>query len=273
MRVLVFGAEGMLGRELMRDAAFFGASYRPVTWDKRIMPGADISKQDELRRAFDIIAPDVVINCAGIVKSECESYSENRVFEVNGGAPHLIADEAESRGCRFIHISSDCVFDGSRGMRTEDDFPDAKDVYGRSKAMGEVDDKRTAVTLRTSFVGPDPRHRRGLLEWLLASADAPGYARVMWSGLSVIEVARAISLVLERPALCGLFNVAGAPISKFDLLHVLARAFELDVEIQREERTFSDRTLDGSRFRAATGFVAPEWRTMAEALGKAKWVR
>lgn len=273
MKILVLGAEGMIGSALMRhlpDA--LGATKRTKTLEvnSRLMFGVDISHSGDLARAFEWARPEVVINCAGIVKSECENLSKLTVRDVNGVAPHLIAAMAELRGCRVVQISTDCVFDGQRGDRVETDLPDAKDPYGQSKALGELGQGRHCVTLRTSFIGRDHVRKRGLLEWLLAQKDeALGYEQMFWSGLSTPELARAISLVLSSSDTCGLYHVSGPKISKADLLQVLIEAFGLPLQLRRVEGLRLDRSLDGGKFNSVLGYVPPSWQDMAKEL--ASW--
>ena len=263
MKTLVFGAEGMLGSVLMRNPEAYGTTRRDQSDSPSIIPGIDISLRSDLRRAIEWAQPKVVINCAGIVKSECDSHPTARVFRVNGEGPHLIADLASEFECRFIHLSTDCVFDGVRGLHTEADTPNATDIYGRSKIVGEVLDRNDCVTLRTSFIGRDQRHGRGLLEWLFKEDKPVGYERAIWSGFSTYELARIIGAAVANTSLRGLYNVAGPVISKADLLQILIDAYGLKCRVRREREPYIDRSLDGRKFNDATGYEAPSWSAMA----------
>lgn len=297
MSVLVLGAEGILGAAVMRaisDAVGstrrpFAEVYQGFKPGRHVLAGVDITRRYDLERALALAFYDapgdpsnVVINCAGIVKSECDKHPIAYVRAVNAEAPHAIAEWAKIIKCRVIHVSTDCVFDGSRGPRTEDDKPDATDLYGRSKAEGELATYDQCLTIRTSFIGPDPLHRRGLWEWLKASdpGSIVGYTRMMWSGLSDDELALVIAELAALPErraglfnittknLSGLYHVSGPTISKADLLDKLLDARGSDIRVQRADEPCIDRTLDGSRFRAATGYQSPTWRAMAEDLAK-----
>ena len=272
MRILVLGAEGMLGSALMRAFPAARGTVRDIFWfsdHHRTFPHVDITIYDDLREAFDWAQPEVMINCTGIVKSACTEHNVQIVDATNAHAPHAIARLAATQECRVIHISTDCVFSGAQGGRKEEDPTDATDLYGISKAAGELTGYAHCVTLRTSFIGRDRKNRRGLLEWLLAqSADTavPGYANAMWSGLSTIELARVIGKVIETPSLSGLYHVAGPVISKAKLLQVLALAFDLPRRIRLESEPRIDRTLNASKFEAATGYTPPTWHDIAEEL-------
>ncbi len=272
MRVLVFGSEGMLGAALAAHLGSVGIAVLGTTLSERgqvgVIPCVDIARPGDIERAFEEADADVAVNCAGIVKSECPSRDPDQVAAVNARAPHSMAEIARRRGARLVHISTDCVFSGRQGSYCEDDPTDAEDLYGQTKAAGEILDREDWLTVRTSFIGRDPRRRRGLLEWLLAQGDGavPGFTRALWSGPSAPELARAIALALATPALSGLYHVVGPPVSKADLLEVLVREMGLGCQVLREDGPPLDRTLDGSRFAAATGYASPGWAQMAREL-------
>lgn len=270
MKTLVLGAEGMLGSEVMRALPNAWGTTRQIrSAHHRIVPGIDISSEQKMRLVIDLVRPDVIVNCAGVVKSECGESSTTEAIRVNGGAPHMIAKLAEDSRCTLVHISTDCVFNGARGDRTESDVPDASDVYGRSKSIGELVSYQHCVTLRTSFIGRDQRRGRGLLEWLLrADSSVAGYINCLWSGVSSIELARVIKCVAENQKLSGLYHVAGPRISKSELLRTLIHSFGLSVTVDPELEPVIDRTLCGDKFCEATGYRAPSWFEMAEEMAR-----
>lgn len=267
MSVLILGAQGILGSALMRAVPDARGATRGPSTDPRIIPNIDITNCGDVETAFALTGPDVVVNCAGIVKSECDKQATGRVCAVNLEAPHMLAKIAAKSGCRVVHISTDCVFDGSRGARVETDPPDATDLYGQSKAAGELTTYDHCLTIRTSFIGHDPTYRRGLLEWLLAQeGEIAGYASMLWSGLSADELARVIAAYAIPSALSGLYHVSGPVISKAELLDELIRAMDLLIHVRHASDPRIDRTLDGSKFQQATGYSAPSWSWMAQEL-------
>lgn len=268
MNVLVLGADGMLGAALMsKFDTFLGTSRRRLIGTQRVLQDVDVTRLEDLRRAFDWAKPEAVINCVGVVKSECVNYPTSWVEDVNGNSPHVIAGLAAANGVRVIHVSTDCVFDGTHGNRTEEEITDARDLYGKSKAAGELLSYGHCVTLRTSFIGRDRTNRRGLLEWLLAqTGETIGYSNAFWSGLSACELARVIGCILSNKRLTGLYNVAGPLISKADLLQLLIEVYALPCRVRRVSDPSIDRSLDGSKFKRATGYVAPTWIDMAKEL-------
>jgi dTDP-4-dehydrorhamnose reductase len=161
----------------------------------------------------------------------------------------------------MITISSDCVFSGRKGGYREDDASDAEDLYGRTKALGEVVEPK-CLTLRTSMIGRELSGEQGLTEWLLSQAGrrVQGYRRAVFSGLTTLELSRVIVHIIERePLLSGLYHVSSAPIAKYDLLHLINERYALDISIEPDDQSACDRSLNGSRFRETTGYVVPPW--------------
>jgi dTDP-4-dehydrorhamnose reductase len=164
-------------------------------------------------------------------------------------------------GARLIHVSTDCVFTGQKGLYTEADLPDALDLYGRSKLMGEVD-AANAITLRTSIIGEElAGGANGLVGWFLAQkGTVKGYRRAVFSGFPTVRLARIMrDVVAPRPDLHGLFHVSADPINKFDLLCLVRDAYGRDTEIIPDEALVIDRSLDSQRFRTATCFQPTSW--------------
>jgi dTDP-4-dehydrorhamnose reductase len=227
----------------------------------------DVTQFASVERAFETERPDVVVNAIGIVKQLPEATIPSRSIEINSLLPHRLDDLCRQVGARLIHLSTDCVFSGHKGNYREIDLPDATDLYGRSKLLGEVVDSPVALTLRTSMVGRELGTRHGLVEWFLSQAGGKvqGYARVLFSGLTTTALSEVIGDLIEsRPNLTGLWHVSSDPISKYELLLSLNRAFGTRTQVDRDLNLQSDRSLDSSRFWSATGLVQPHWETMIE---------
>jgi dTDP-4-dehydrorhamnose reductase len=276
VRVLVLGASGMLGNAVFR---FFSRSpgyaptgtvrssaaldWLPETLRGQIESGIDIHDLDALMRLFDRSQPDVVINCVGLVKQLPGAEDALTAIPLNALLPHRLLALCKVAQARLIHISTDCVFDGARGMYRESDFADASDLYGRSKFLGELHDPR-AITLRTSIIGPELGTAHGLVSWFLAQrGQVKGFTRAIFSGLPTVELARVMrDLVIPAADLSGLYHVSSAPISKYELLCGVAREYAHAIEIVPDGELAIDRSLDSSRFRERTGYVAPAWQEM-----------
>jgi dTDP-4-dehydrorhamnose reductase len=272
MRILVLGANGMIGRTVLRVLAarpgwsLHGtlrcASARaalPPDLPARLHPGVDLRSEDSLADLFLQARPGVVINCAGLTKHQPDGQDPLPALLMNAVLPQRLARLCRVAGARLIQVSTDCVFSGRRGAYQEDDPPDATDVYGRSKALGEVSGPGM-LTLRTSTIGHEWQTRHGLLEWFLAQTVCAGYTRARFSGLPTVTFAQVLrDHVIPNAALEGLYHVAGGPIAKDALLRLIAAQYGHAARITPDDTVVVDRSLDGTRFRAATGYMAPSW--------------
>jgi len=273
MKVLVLGASGMLGNAVFRlfaesDGVEVIGTVRgerskrllPETLRSSVISGVDVESIDSLTRVLGEAQPDVVINCIGLVKQLAEADDPLVAIPINTLLPHRLARLCALSGARFVHISTDCVFAGVKGMYVEDDPADAQDLYGRSKFLGEVD-YPNAITLRTSIIGHELDGARSLVGWFLAqSGSVKGFNKAVFSGLPTVELARLIrDYVLPNPQLHGLYHVSAEAINKYDLLQLVADVYGKTIEIVPNESLVIDRSLDSTRFRSATGFQPKPW--------------
>ena len=218
------------------------------------------------------VRPDVIFNAIGIVKQVPNAKNSVATLQINSVLPHQLADIAAGVGSRFIHISTDCVFDGKRGMYTEDDEPNATDLYGKSKHLGEVTGEN-CLTLRTSIIGRELETGHGLVEWVLANhgMTVKGFVNAIFSGFPTVVLADIISnLIRNHPTLSGLYHVSSEPINKFDLLNLIKDSYKIDLGIERFEDFRIDRSLDSTRFRNLTGFQPAPWSEMVAAMAEDK---
>jgi dTDP-4-dehydrorhamnose reductase len=168
----------------------------------------------------------------------------------------------------MIHVSTDCVFSGERGRYSEQDVPDAADLYGRSKLLGEISGEGL-LTLRTSLIGRELRSSLGLLEWLISNrgGSVKGFSRAVFSGLTTIALASEIGVVIEEhPGLDGIWHLASEPIDKLELLTELERALELGIGIVPDDSVMVDRSLDSTRLCRETGRQPRRWDQMVDEL-------
>jgi dTDP-4-dehydrorhamnose reductase len=278
MKVLVIGASGMIGSTVLRVLSensqwqvrgtvrnAEARTFFPTQIGERIIDGIDVENPDALAKVLDVVRPDVVVNCAGLTKHKPDAEDPLVSIPVNTLMPHRLATFCKLVGARLIHVSTDCVFSGEKGGYLETDLADARDVYGKSKALGEVTYPH-AITLRTSTIGHEFRTRYGLLEWFLSQeCHCKGYSRAVFSGLPTVVFAQIVrDVVIPCPDLFGLYHVAAEPINKYDLLKLIATVYGKQIEIEPDCALVIDRSLNGAKFREATGYVAPEWEELIE---------
>ncbi len=274
MRVLILGATGMLGSAVWKvfeseakhevwgtmriaaDRRFFAGSD-----PARLVDGIDVTDPDAVAAVLSAVRPNLVVNAVGVIKQLAIASDPLIVLPINSMFPHRLSRLCHLLGARMIQLSSDCVYSGRGGNYLESDPSDAEDLYGKSKYIGEVRDQPHVITLRTSGIGRELDSKNGLLEWFLAqNGPVNGFAKAIYSGLPSLELARVIhEYVLPRPELSGLYHVSAKPISKFDLLELIANAYGKEIAIESDDSVRIDRSLNSKRFTDATGYVAAAW--------------
>jgi dTDP-4-dehydrorhamnose reductase len=274
-RLLILGGTGMLGhaavrvlseqfevvasvRDAQRADALDGT--RTVRFDAR---------SDDIASLIAEVRPDAVLNAIGLIKQLPQGQIPAAAIRMNALFPHEVAEACTAHGARLVHVSTDCVFSGSLPVParyTESDVPDAQDIYGRSKLLGEVTDG-SHITLRTSIIGREIGRATGLMEWFAAQAggEVDGYTQAWFSGFTTRELSRLIGgVLLRQPPLTGLWHVASEPIDKYTLLSRMRDALGIDCAIRPRDVPVINRALDASRFEAAAGYSPPDWDQMLE---------
>ena len=246
MKILILGSQGMLGHVVER---YFQEKGHITKGTSRAGSGEsysfDVMKNiPDIETFIDNFKPDVVVNCIGVLNKAAE---DNKALAVmaNSYLPHYVGELCRAKGVKFVHISTDCVFDGkAEGGYTEDSFRTAVDFYGRSKALGEINDDKN-ITLRTSIVGPDKNeHGTGLFQWFMnQEGETGGYDKVIWTGVTTIELAKAIEKAIEND-LTGLRHVVNnEKINKYNLLSLFKKHFNKNIDIQPKSDYVSNKGL------------------------------
>lgn len=231
---------------------------------ERIIEAVEVESGNSVRKAIEAARPDVVINAVGIIKQLPSSKDVVKTLEINSIFPNRLAELSREFGFRLICISTDCVFNGEKGNYREESVPDAYDLYGKSKNLGEVTSEN-CLTLRTSIIGRELGTSHSLVDWFLSNEgkSVKGFVNAIYSGFPTIVFADIIaSLITDHPALQGLYHVSSEPINKFDLLHLIKMHYKADIGIDAFEDFRIDRSLDSTRFRKETGFQPLNWEEM-----------
>ena len=278
-RVLILGITGMLGhtlfKEMNKNADFevFGTTrnksdlgnYFTDEELNKIRGNVDADNFETVIRAIASVQPTIIINCIGIIKQLPISRDPLTAITVNAQLPHRISLVARSANARFIHISTDCVFNGKKGNYTENDHSNAEDLYGRTKFLGEVAYPH-CITLRTSIIGHELKTNYSLVDWFMSQKnEVNGFTKAMYSGFPTIEIVNIISnYVIPNKTLAGLYHVSSDAISKFDLLNILKRVYKKDININPFSDFVLDRSMNSDKFKATTGYIAPSWNKLVE---------
>jgi dTDP-4-dehydrorhamnose reductase len=273
VRILVLGASGMIGSAMFRVLSstagwvVYGTlrsakakSFFDSHQAKQLIEGIDIDRFDDVVRVIGQVQPDVVINCIGLTKHHVSCNDPLQAIPINALLPHRLAHLCAAASARLIHISTDCVFAGTRGNYLENDPGDATDIYGKAKLLGEVTYPHT-ITLRTSTIGHELQSTYGLLEWFLSqTGSCKGFTRAIFSGLPNTVFAQVVrDYVIPNAHLSGLYHVGAAPINKYDLLQLIANTYSKKIEIIQDESFAIDRSFSSERFCNATGYTPPTW--------------
>ena len=274
MKILILGASGMLGHTLFFEflynknfdvwgtvrSIFEVDKYFPNAMLNRVIENVDANNIDSVEAIIIKLKPDIVINCIGIIKQLPISKEAIPVITLNSLFPHHVASICKDNGCRMIHISTDCVFDGLKGSYTEDDKLSADDLYGISKYMGEVKYDHT-ITIRTSIIGHELCFNYSLIEWFLSQSDSiNGFTNAIYTGFPTVEIANIIvDYVLPNENLSGLYHVSSEAISKYELLKIVSEVYGKRIDIIPYDDYFDNKSLVSEQFKECTGYNPPGW--------------
>jgi len=276
MKILILGANGLLGHklwlELSKNHSVVG-TVRKAPENLRILSNknrmlienVDMWDRESIATLMTTQQPDIVINAVGIIKQRDDAHNEKESTYINAQLPHLLADLCLSENARFIHFSTDCVFNGSRGDYIEIDSSDAEDLYGKTKFAGETTEKNT-FTMRTSIIGHELTNHASLIDWFLgAPKEVKGFTKAIYTGFPTLEIARILEeFVFPHPELYGMYHVASRQINKYKLLNIVNEIYGKNANITKETNFFMERSLNSERFNHATGFVPKSWKKMVE---------
>jgi dTDP-4-dehydrorhamnose reductase len=278
-KILVIGAGGMLGHMAVRvlgetfevfgttrsesqSSSLLGRFLDPERW----MTGIDVLNERHLENVFEQVKPDVVINCVGLVKQKMDSTSYIESLEINALLPHKLFVLGEKYHAKIIQLSTDCVFTCDDGIKRQTDIPNATDLYGRTKHLGELN-YGTALTLRTSIVGRQLSGQESFFEWIISQQGkvSSGYRNALYTGLTTHALSNVMcKIIANNFSLSGIWQIASEPISKFELMTKLNRSLNLEIDIQEDTEFHCDRRLDGTQFLETTGIRVPTWDEMIQ---------
>ena len=270
MKVLILGSNGMLGHVVNIYLTDKGHQVFATSRDKNNKYYFDAAKDiNGIKEIISKVKPKIIINCIGILNNQAEENHDLAVL-VNSYLPQYLAKISNDYGFKLIHISTDCVFEGTKGGYQENSLRDATSFYGRSKALGEVEDDKN-LTLRTSIIGPDSNlNGIGLFQWFIGqSGTVKGYSKAIWTGVTSIELAKQILVAIENN-LIGLQHVVNnQKISKYDLLNLINKEFKLGIKLEENPNYICDKSL--IRTDASFDFKIPSYAVMIKEMKE--WIK
>ena len=266
IKILLLGATGMAGhvayhylKETNKYEILDVVFRNKLTADSIVLDVTDKHATEELIKT---VKPDIIVNCIGILIKGSRQHPDNAIY-INAYFPHLLERLSSEIDAKLIHISTDCVFSGKKGNYTEYDFKDADDVYGRSKALGEVENDRD-LTIRTSIIGPELKQSgEGLFHWFMhQEGKVNGFTDAIWGGVTTLELAKAIDKVIDNN-LTGLVHLSnGKGISKYDLLNLFRTIWNRNnIDINPFEGHAVDKSLQSS---TKFNMNVPSYNTMLD---------
>lgn len=281
MKVLIFGAGGMIGHKMFKilgEQGFkvFGTLKQPIKNYQAFslfnadnaFENLDILNHTEVLRVLNQVKPDAILNCIGITLRKPEITDLDHCVKVNSEFPQFLKNWCENNNSYLVHFSTDCVFSGKDGPYTEKSYTSAKDIYGRTKALGEVFGSHV-LTLRGSMIGTELFGKTELLEWAFSQKNKSikGFSKAMYSGVTTNVMANLVAKILKSSEkLVGLYQVSSKPISKYDLLVLLNDSFKLNIQIAKDDSYASEKILSSQKLSEKIGFHCPEWSAMINEL-------
>lgn len=251
-KILLFGATGMAGHiayyylQSTGKYDIMNVAYRTKLTNDSII--VDVSNKDSVQQLIQNIRPDLILNCIGVLINGSKNHPDNAIL-INAYFPHLLKKISDEIGAKLIHISTDCVFSGKKGNYTETDFRDADDIYGRSKALGEIINDKD-LTIRTSIIGPELKIKgEGLFHWFMQQKGTiNGFKTAIWGGVTTLELAKAIDYAITQNQ-TGLIQLSnGIGITKYDLLHLFKKIWNRkDIKIHPFDGNGVDKSIAKSK--------------------------
>ena len=287
MKVLILGGSGMVGHALIKNLSdkyeVFSILrqrtdlestefFKNILEKNRCIFLDDINQHRKLSDVIKKISPDILINCIGVIKQRGDVKNILNMIKINALLPHILNEICFKNKVKLIHLSTDCVFSGNKGYYKESDNPDPVDKYGASKLLGEIIEG-DALTIRTSFIGPELFNKKSLFEWIKSQKDGEidGFDKAIYSGLTTYAFAKVVEQIIDKHLqLNGIWQVSSDPISKFDLILLINLIFKLNIKITRNSSFECDRSLNSSAFKNKTNILIPSWKEMINNLYEGK---
>ncbi len=241
MRILISGASGLLGLNLgLRLATEHTMIGLVHSHSLKELPfsinAVDLNNEKNARGIIDRYKPDVLINCAALADVDACEKDPFRARQLNAELPGWLAEECDQHSVKFVHVSTDAVFDGRKeGKYQEEDTPHPLSIYAQTKLEGEsnvLQVSSAALVARVNFYGFSISQKRSLAEVFLHALQVGepmfGFTDVIFSPLYVIDLTEVLLKMVEKQ-LSGLYHVTSPESqSKYAFGVSIAQRFGLD---------------------------------------------
>jgi len=277
MKILILGVSGMLGYSLFtnlydnKNLNVYGTIRNNNSHKSHfkiydtIFDNIDANDITRIDNIISKIRPNIVINCIGVIKQKKQSNNHENTIRFNTLLPHQLATICTKYHSKLIQFSTDCIFDGKKGMYSENDIPNATDLYGRSKYLGEVDYDQH-LTIRTSIIGHELTSSLSLIDWFLNQTDkVEGYSNAIFSGFPTCYFAKILTEhIFNNENINGTFHISSNPIDKYSLLKLVSDVYHKDIKIIKNDYFKIDRSLNNNKFNTLSHIVIPTWTELVE---------
>jgi len=279
MKILILGGTGMVGHVLIKKLSRKNNLFAMIREKNNLQVSGffdeiinkdkclfidNINDYSKVSEMIKNLSPDLIINCIGVIKQRDDISNILNMIKINSLLPHMLSKICIKNNIKLIHLSTDCVFSGKKGNYNESDIPDPVDKYGESKLLGEIDDG-FSLTIRTSFIGKELFNKKSFLEWVISEKNnqVEGFDNAIYSGLTTNAFADIIQdIISNHSSLNGVWQVSSDSISKFELIKLIDKKFNLNLKINQNSSFICDRSLNSSKFRSKTNIKIPSWEIM-----------
>ena len=231
-KIIVFGSTGMLGNYVSRYLK--SKDFNVVDINRRDLDASNLENIYVYLENQMIIKQvkegDVFINCIGVIKQR--SNDKYKSLAVNSLFPYTLLDFAERRKTHYIHVTTDCAYNGIKGDYDENDIVCPCDYYGITKSQGEPSQ---ATVIRTSIIGEELLNKKSLIEWVKSQKDqeVKGYTNHIWNGITCLQFAKICEEMINKNFFWKNIKHIHSPdkVNKFELVKLISDIYDLNLNI------------------------------------------
>lgn len=267
--ILILGSSGLVGYDLFNNLStdnslnVYGLVRNNYFSKKnhKLIKIKDILNFNKLQKILNKLKPNVIVNCISLEKEKWDDI--DKMIDIYHELPFFISNYSTKNKIKFINISTDAVFSGSKGFYDESDLPDPTDEYGKIKYLSE-NISTSSIVIRATFVGIDKIKNNGISNWLLNSnKKIIGYSGYYFSPIPTQFFYYAIKKIIKNKTINkGLYHLGSKKISKYQYLNLLAKKFQINTIIDKSSSIKVNRVLNSAKFDHDFDFFIPEWEKL-----------